>query len=89
MTARPSTPEEELDLVSKLSAAQFDKLEANRGKDHWLNAPSYDYLFHRLGEEVGELYAAIRNNEDAWSEAADVANFAAFIAELQETLRDA
>ena len=41
------------------------------------------YLFQRLLQEVVELGIAIEKNENVASEAADIANFAMMIADLQ------
>lgn len=70
----------EVELADRLRSEMLVKLEANRGKRHWQDAEFY-YLFSRLTEEVLELKEAWDNGGDVWAEAADVANFAAFIAD--------
>lgn len=74
-------------LVKLLADAMLDKLNANNHKVHW-NECSIDYLKTRLIQEVNELFEEIHkwdNNvgdpDCVLSEAADVANFAAMIAE--------
>lgn len=75
-----STREEEQELVTRMAVNMETKLAASRAKnhEHW-REPSMAFLIRRLLEEVGELIGATR--QDAWSEAADVANFAAMIAD--------
>ncbi|KKM02965.1 hypothetical protein LCGC14_1779230, partial [marine sediment metagenome] len=57
-------------------------LSKNREKLHWDQTTNH-YLFARLVQEVEELRDAIYNNESerVWEEAADVANFAAMLAD--------
>jgi hypothetical protein len=76
-----STWRHEAELVGKLSATQIGQLERNRHKNHWRSEDlSLDFLIGRLREEVEELIA----NPSSWEEAADVANFAAMIADRSE-----
>ncbi len=68
---------EEETLVGNMSVAMLTKLDMHSDRPHWLSEDTTDgYLFVRLLEEVVEL----RENP-SWSEAADVANFAAMIAD--------
>lgn len=78
-----STPGEEAALVFRMSYKMLEKLEANRERAHWKQS-SGRYLFARLREEVDELIDAVDHGEDVWAEAADVANFAAMIADNAE-----
>ena len=80
----------EAELIERLSAAQRTKLEANRGKRHWLDAEVTDgYLWGRLLDEVDELQRAVEGGYgDPWLEAADVANFAAFLADRGQRRQD-
>src|SRR5690606_7503445 len=67
-----------------MAAEMRAKLEANRHKLHWRSPRvQTEYLALRLYEEVAELLAAVRSGvrADAWAEAADVANFAAMLAD--------
>lgn len=78
-----STDEQDRRLINRMHHHMERKLAANQDKRHWSDA-SNEYLFRRLLEEVAELREAIFNHRDSeavWSEAADVANFAAMIAE--------
>ncbi len=75
-----STNQEEGLLVERLHSEMRKKLKANREREHWKQS-SGRYLFARLREEVDELIDAVNHGEDAWAEAADVANFAAMIAD--------
>ncbi len=74
----------EMELTLRMSQEMFAKLVQNRGKTHWKHA-TIGYLKTRLLEEVLELLEASRTGKDIWAEAADVANFAAFIADNVET----
>lgn len=67
-------------LVSRMAGEMTVKLAENRGKRHWKDADIM-YLEKRLLEETIELVEAVTNGGDVWAEAADVANFAAFIAD--------
>lgn len=70
----------EKELADRLHRHMLAKLEANRGKRHWQDATQM-YLVERLHQEVVELLVAVSNGDDPWPEAADVANFAAMIAD--------
>jgi len=78
----------ELALVQTLAEAMQSKLAKNRGKRHWQDAAP-TYLIDRLRQEVEELDQAIgsyleegsADEDDVWNEAADVANFAAMLAD--------
>lgn len=75
-------------LIATLSDAMAEKLARNRGKRHW-NDAAPNYLIERLRQEVDELEQAIgcyleegsADEDDVWSEAADVGNFAAMLAD--------
>lgn len=72
------------DLTDRMATEMKVKLEANRHKLHWRSPlVQTEYLALRLYEEVAELLAAVRSGvrADAWAEAADVANFAAMLAD--------
>jgi len=76
-----STQMEEWRMAGTMKANMVAKLRENRGKLHWLHpSVTNDYLIDRLIEEVNELMKA-ETGEEAWEEAADVANFAAMIAD--------
>ena len=76
-----STPMEERALARGLWHKMVKKLEANRGKEHWLDS-EMSFLVGRLYEETAELLEAIEGGDNlaVWNEAADVGNFAAMIA---------
>lgn len=63
------------------------KLQENDHKQHWSKLHQ-DYLIHRLYQEAGELWNAIRNEppENIVKEAADVGNFAMMIADNAERM---
>ena len=98
-----STPEEERKLVGqalqgirdeykeKMRAAMLQKLEENRGKAHWREAHLY-FLLEELRSEVDELerltIEPLLPGEDPWKEAADIANFAAMVADRLQTSHD-
>ena len=75
-------------LIEALASAMQSKLAKNRGKRHWQDAAP-TYLIDRLRQEVEELEQAIggyleegsADEDDVWNEAADVANFAAMLAD--------
>ena len=80
------TAENEKELAETLHLFCLEKLQENRGKPHWseLNTES---ILTLLTIEISELISAIDNNlpkEEVWREAADVANFAAMIADNYE-----
>ncbi len=88
--------EEEKALVELLSVAQREKLRENAHKDHWRTC-SVTFLLSRLDEEVHELRMEVLlgwsedRAEKILREAADVANFAAMIADVvarEEATRD-
>lgn len=68
-------------LVSDFANHMFTKMRQNRHKAHWSTVTN-SWLLERLKEEVQELEDAMRGNSDnVPMEAADVANFAAMIAD--------
>jgi NTP pyrophosphatase (non-canonical NTP hydrolase) len=74
----------EITLVPKFAAVMAERIQANSHKSGW-DGMSLRQLLHRLEQEIGELRYAI-DNEQAYphriiAEAADVANFAAMIAD--------
>lgn len=79
-------------LVSRLACFMEDKLarhDADRGAEGWRSA-TVEGLLRKLREEYEEL-VEIACDEDAevddvWSEAADVANVAAMVADLVQCL---
>ena len=75
-----SEPQEEHALAGRMGHEMILKLAANRTRPHWRQSDG-PYLCARLREEVDELLYAVIHSEDAWQEAADVANFAAMIAD--------
>jgi NTP pyrophosphatase (non-canonical NTP hydrolase) len=75
-----STSQEELLLVDRMADNMRMKLFANRERPHW-KGDHLATLHFKLREEVKELIDAVIEGEDAWAEAADVANFAAMIAD--------
>lgn len=75
--------------ISRLSDEQFKKLWHHRAKGRWENIQPLE-AFKRLMQESTELLEAVLNGysvEEAWKEAADVANFALIIAEAYERQR--
>lgn len=80
--ADPNGPDR---LTSMLAQAMQAKLDANLHKLHWAHPEvTTDYLLGRLEEEVQELrdtLADYRHPSEVWAEAADVANFAAMLAD--------
>lgn len=91
-----SLPEEENYLASRMHSEMLAKLRGNRGKLHW-KSQTTEGLLSQLIDEVDELVKEVekvRGPEpspgdigkaiffwDVWKEAADVANFAAMIAD--------
>ena len=70
-------------LVNDFANDMFAKLRINKHKAHWSTVTN-KWLFDRLIEEAEELRAAMvegKSPEDIIAEAADVANFAAMIAD--------
>lgn len=78
--------DEERAIVEYLGRCQLDKFSDNRHRAHWAHV-TCRYLLGRLRQEVGELEAemekgyATRPADYVVSECADVANFAAMIAD--------
>lgn len=73
-------------LVEYMADSMGVKLAENRGKQHWLSAQiALDDLMLKLDEEVNELRITATSSTaepgEVWAEAADVANFAAMIAD--------
>lgn len=78
-----SIKEQELHLVNNLGRIQLEKLRLNCRKSHWGDC-SIPWLVKRLQEEVGELFEALLFDGDCYEieqECADIANFAAMIAD--------
>lgn len=70
-------------LCYNMRATMLSKLERHRAKGHW-KSRSRDYLRARLVEEIHELFDAMdigAHPNEVWSEAADVGNFAAMLAD--------
>jgi NTP pyrophosphatase (non-canonical NTP hydrolase) len=77
---------EEQDIVRRLSFWQLRKLRENRYKRHW-RKDSTDALLLHLRSEIIELHASIRRKDAPITvalECADVANFAAMIADVYD-----
>lgn len=83
-----STPGEERQLVDTLRGVQLKALRTNRWKGHW-HEESVAWLLKRLHGELGELVEVLmadKPDPDAVErECADVANFAAMIADNART----
>lgn len=62
-------------------AAMRRKLAANAHKGGWKDCDP-DWLLKRLRQEVDELEEAVQKGQGVLGEAADVANFAMFIADV-------
>lgn len=83
---RISTEKDEAEMVTRMADAMRAKLALNRGKLHWEES-EMGYLMARLNDEVEELRREVGDiftsdrAEKVRAEAADVANFAAMIAE--------
>ena len=68
-------------LVNDMANHMFKKMRLNKHKAHW-STVSQEWLFNRLIGEVDELMKAVTFGDgDVISECADVANFAAMIAD--------
>lgn len=84
---RNTREREEKRLVKMLGNHQLTKLSANRHvKTHWRDDDIY-LLLYKLETEVTELKEALREKFSPlsiWHEAADIANFAAMIADNYE-----
>ncbi|KKL70462.1 hypothetical protein LCGC14_2104660 [marine sediment metagenome] len=78
-----SSERQEVTLIETLGDHMAYKLRVNQDKPHWLDEEKWR-MFHRLSEEVQELRGALLGTsvEAVWHEAADVANFAAFVADI-------
>ena len=77
-----TTPAQEKQLVANLSREMLRKLRVNRWKEHWCNLSALEAR-DALEEEVAELNEAVVNGDPRLirEECADVANFAAMIAD--------
>lgn len=82
-----SDQDDETGLVEAMADVMATKLYENRGKLHWLSSGmTLDGLFTKLDDEINELRATALTAGgpdviQVWFEAADVANFAAMIAD--------
>jgi hypothetical protein len=83
-----STAKEERALVTRLGKSQIAKLAIHSdNREHWREWGEDDFYVRRMNQEIGELLAAIAHHESphrVWNEAADVANFAAMLADRYE-----
>lgn len=86
----PGLEREEFETIHKFTGLMFEKLKANRHKGSWKGA-DVGALLVRLEQEVDELKVSLFNAEvlggstrrrEVAKEAADVANFAMFIADI-------
>lgn len=77
MTERTSTLDEEMSLVLKLGYTQFKAMLDNQGKLHWLHSDN-TWLSQRLRAKVAE---AGEESGMTWELAADIANYAAMLAD--------
>lgn len=77
-----STPREEAAIVSRMAYEMQAKLAQHSDRPHWRTSEK-GYLFERMVEEGAELLDAINRGtaDEVWAEAADVANFAAMLAD--------
>ena len=73
-----SSPKDEAALAGRMAYEMQLKLAQHSDRQHWRRTNGR-YLYQRLREEVEEL---IEN--PSWEEAANVANFAAMIADEDE-----
>lgn len=77
-----STLRDEAALAGRMAFEMQKKLATHSDRPHWRQS-DLGFLIERLAEEVGELIEEAHGMRyDVWSEAADVANFAAMIADL-------
>lgn len=79
MSSRP----QEADLVARFSRVMSQKLRENSHKEHW-SGLTPGMCLRRISQELGELRRAVKRGasaKDIAREAADVANFAAFLAD--------
>ena len=77
------TAENEKELAGTLHSFCLEKLQENRNKPHWSELNT-EGILTLLTMEISELISAIDNNlpkAEVWREAADIANFAAMIAD--------
>jgi NTP pyrophosphatase (non-canonical NTP hydrolase) len=83
-----STAAEERAMVARLSKMQRTKLAPHRDRAHWRTWGPDRFYVERLIGEAFELHEKITRGdataEQVWSEAADVANFAAMLADRYE-----
>lgn len=78
-------------LISELSKNCLNKLRVNCHKYHWYDV-TFSNLLIFLKQEVTELEQAVIDDldeEEVWKEAADVANFAAMVADKYKQQRKA
>jgi NTP pyrophosphatase (non-canonical NTP hydrolase) len=83
-----STAREEQAIVRRLAHHQRAKLRIHRNRIHWRKWGSDRFYVERLIGETLELMEAINNDRlpsDVWNEAADIANFAAMLADRYES----
>ena len=76
----PRCMDNDFNLIDWFCNPMLDKMRVNAHKAHW-NTVTQQWLMERLHEEVYELVETLANGGDVISEAADVANFAAMIAD--------
>ena len=75
-----STPQEEAALAGRMAHEMIVAMEPHHDRRHWQRSSS-EYLLGRLEDELDELRKAVEDGGNVWKEAADVANFAAMIAD--------
>jgi len=73
--------------VQHMAALMELQLTANDHKGGWQSVTEYS-LYHRLLEEVAELYEALFTRRNIGKEAADIANYAMMIADVTGELRN-
>ena len=76
----PRAYETDHKLVNDFAGDMFGKLRKNAHKAHW-DTVDQSWLLGRLKDEVEELQIAMKEGLDVIPECADVANFAAMIAD--------
>ncbi len=86
------SPRDELDDVAVVDGLRIEmirKMRANAHKAHWSTVSQSD-LFNRLLDEVIEMWDSLYDgtHDDVISECADVANFAAMIADNERRFAD-
>ena len=82
-----STREQEWNLVQRLNRAQVEKLAIHGDREHWRTSGQDGFYLRRMRQEIRELVDAMERMESpekVWHEAADVANFAAMLADRYE-----